>query len=447
MTSNRNTYLTCGLVLAMALVAGAPARAETTTRQIGQYGITWTFADEATFGQFANGDYWVVGPVRIVSIKPASKRQNDRVKHGSMINPKLGHSQGYDSAMYGRYGGKSAYKDDLNVALGVSPQQPLTVEPGSSLISTISHDKAGKRPQLQTAAVLTVLDKPAPEGGFRPPYFGDDKTVQYTVGDLDLSKLPNLEPVRGAPNPATLARRIERPWLEHKLSWTGRYLHPSKNMPDYGRDIALLLGDVSLALLLDYPEEQKRELLIRYVQIGLDLYAIAEAGGTWTDLGGHMHGRKLPIMLSGLVLGNEEMVGIGRTMPNRFQEDRQTFVVTEGDVGRKLYHADKRPREPYTPEHVGLAEWGEQHTRQPERDGSNWNAPYRTIVGHSILAHVLTARLLGLKDEWNHDPLFDYIDRYWAKEKDREQGAARIRSFHKRMWRAYRDTEHATPAP
>lgn len=87
-----------------------------------------------------------------------------------------------------------------------------------------------------------------------------------------------------------------------------------------------------------------------------------------------------------------------------------------------------------------MAEWGEQHTRQPVRDGSNWNAYYRNIVGHSILAHVLTARIVDLKDEWMHDALFDYIDRYWEKEHDRTDGGAQIPDWHTRMWEAYRET-------
>ena len=33
-----------------------------TTKSIQQYGITWSFADSVKYGQFVNGDYWVVDP-------------------------------------------------------------------------------------------------------------------------------------------------------------------------------------------------------------------------------------------------------------------------------------------------------------------------------------------------------------------------------------------------
>jgi len=39
-------------------------------RSISQYGITWTFESPVLAGRFVNGDWYVVGPVRVVSIDP-----------------------------------------------------------------------------------------------------------------------------------------------------------------------------------------------------------------------------------------------------------------------------------------------------------------------------------------------------------------------------------------
>ena len=39
-------------------------------KEISQYGITWTFEKSATTGQFITGDWWVLGPVKIVKITP-----------------------------------------------------------------------------------------------------------------------------------------------------------------------------------------------------------------------------------------------------------------------------------------------------------------------------------------------------------------------------------------
>lgn len=435
------TRLVIGAGLIVLAATLHPAHADTpgTTNVLSQFGFTWTFVEQAPFGQFANGDYWVVGPVQVMAISPASTVVDGRTKNGSMVNPGLGMSQGYDSAMYDVYG--PAYSNALNVAMGVSPASPLVLQPGTSLISSLSIDAAGNRPQLKSAAVLTVLTAPAPSGSFRPPYFGSDKTVRYNLAQLDYRRLPRFAPVAGAPALSTVAARFQRPWLEHVLNWTGRYCHPQDNMPDYGRDISLAIGDAALLLLLDYPDAQKETLLIRLVQYGIDLHAIATGGGTWEDLGGHMQGRKLPILLAGRVLHDAGMLSVGRSMPLRFQEDRQTWVVVPADVGRPLYHADGRLRVEYVASDVGLPEWGEQHTRNPARDGRNWDAYYRRIVGPSILAHVLAAHVLGLRQDWNWEPLFGYADRYWEIEKDVNSAAGgNITAFHKAMWLAYRNS-------
>src|SRR5512135_1661035 len=39
--------------------------------EISQYGITWTFEKPVKSGQFITGDWWVIGPVKIIKIDPA----------------------------------------------------------------------------------------------------------------------------------------------------------------------------------------------------------------------------------------------------------------------------------------------------------------------------------------------------------------------------------------
>ena len=100
-------------------------------------GITWTFDKPAQCGRFVNGDWWVLGPVTIVAIAPPSARDGERIRHGSMLDPDpKSLVQGYDSAMFGD-GSAARYDAARNVALGVSRQQPLQLQPGCSLVSTI----------------------------------------------------------------------------------------------------------------------------------------------------------------------------------------------------------------------------------------------------------------------------------------------------------------------
>ena len=67
------------------------------SKTLSQFGITWTFKKAYETGQFANGDYWVVGPVEIIHIDPQAT--SNPTLHGSMINPVVSSDQGYDSRL------------------------------------------------------------------------------------------------------------------------------------------------------------------------------------------------------------------------------------------------------------------------------------------------------------------------------------------------------------
>ncbi len=296
--------------------------------QITQFGITWTFDKPYQVGQFVNGDYWVIGPVTITSITPVSSTVSGRTINGSMVNPKGGiQVQGYDSAMYANYGSPATtYNSSLNFAQGISPETPKTLAPGSSLVSTISVEKAGARPQLTTAAVLTVLSEIPPTGAFRPAYSGSNKTIKYLLSQVKREILPSLKRTSGAPTPVSKAWGFERPWLDHVSEWTGRYCHPVQNLPDYGSDIGIRSLEGALALYLDYPQQEKELLMIRYIQLGIDLYGIWQNGGSWRPNGGHSLGRKLPISLAAVLLDDPEMKArILNSKPTDFDENGGTY--------------------------------------------------------------------------------------------------------------------------
>src|SRR6185503_1245719 len=77
-------------VLSAGLTATSTALADPVS-SISQYGVTWTFDKSYEAGQFATGDYWVVGPVTVVSVTPAPTP----TRNGSCVNP-MGKRQGYD---------------------------------------------------------------------------------------------------------------------------------------------------------------------------------------------------------------------------------------------------------------------------------------------------------------------------------------------------------------
>jgi hypothetical protein len=428
---NRHT-LVAGLFAAVAMIClgTVPAQA---AKSVTQFGITWTFDRDYPTGQFANGDYWVVGPVTITSITPKSTTSGSTTLHGSMINPRPNTVQGFDSRIQ-----NNTFSASANVARSF----PLRVPAGSSLLSSESFPKKaqGNDSQLKTIAILTVLAAPPKPGSFRPPYAGTDKRIRWNKSDLDYGRLRSLPKVRSAPSLSSVEKDFERPLIELRSNWTGGYLKPANNSPSYGREISHTVAKGLLSMNLDYSKAQKETTLVRLVQWGIDVYGSATQGMTWGNDGGHNHGRKPVLLFAGTMLNDPAILAYGDARKHFiFQEDQQTWYVSRYDVGRRLKTSDNQKRDPYSLEMIGLPEWGGKHTGEPEGDAANWDARYRTVCGASTVGTVLAARLMKLESKWNWPALFDYIDRYYQHEGKRAGGGTNsIQHFVNDMWKAYR---------
>jgi len=454
----QRSILHAALILACLLLPQAVCLGATTD-QITQFGITWTFDAEYEYGQFANGDYWVVGPVNIVDMEPLSVDSGARIINGSMINPSptSGLRQGYDSDMYGGYQMAGDYDPYLNAArpfgYAISATNNLPLIPGTSLVSTISTPDTFDETQLKTAAILTVLDSIPPEGSFRPPYSGSDKTIKFNKSQLDYSLLARLTPVATDYMPRltqqpedgqndSVERMFERPWLNHIPTWQCQYHHPVDNMPDYYRDMAEQTGLAALMLHLDFTDQEKETLLIRFVQLGIDNYGVIQDGGM--ENFGESSGCKWSVLFAGLMLNDADMrnigqrsgdyldagpYGAGNVPPDyiHFMEDNQTFYVDQYTTGG------------YDAGDIGLPEWGILHATDPANDVKDWGMSGWRITSSAIAwgGFVLAAHIMGAEDLWNHDALFDYQDRYMEVEQDWRT----ITLFLDEMWDTYR-TDH-----
>lgn len=395
-----------------------------------RFGIEWTFSADKTVGTFANGDYYVVGPVNITAITPATSGTGTDARNGSMVDPVAGATeQGYD--------GRQSYNATLNKAIGISVGSPLVVANGSCVVSTISHTPEGSDVTvINTAAVLTVLSEAPDANSFRPGYCESTKTVQYNVSDLDYSMLRSFAPSTGAPSLATAAAMFERTWLDHIPNWTSRYFHPDTAMEEYGVSLSMQVAEGALMLNTDYTNAQKETLMIRFVQLGIDNYSVIANGGVsnWEPDGGHAGGRKLPIVFAGMALGVNAMRDIGAgdgTGGLYFGEDAQTFYVTQEDIDRTGKQAWTTP---YDSGDLGLEEYGIRHATYPTWDTSTWEDEYnyRELNGFGHYGIALAARMVGADVYWDHDAFFDYCDRWQSIETP-------TGSFLANMWTDYRD--------
>jgi hypothetical protein len=455
-----------------------------------QYGITWMFDKAYEVGQYVTGDYWVVGPVKVVSITNSWHTHGfspTADQDGSMVNPPTTGTQGYDNTVNG-------YTASLNVGKSIRAGIPLNLAANSSLVSTVSWLYSSEtntepgcpsfnggtgtpRPVLRDGAVLTCVATAPAAGSFRPPYCGNDKTAKYTKADLNYSLLGNLTPPPVYPQVTILENAFARPWLDHFNGYMGGFVHPSENMPQYGQDMSNLMGEVALALHLDFSKlpgsPSKEKTLIGLVQWGIDLKAIVDNGGFWECNGGHASGRKWPILFAGLMLNDTGMKNIGQKSGDYlysgsygagneppdyvyFGEDDQTFYVKDADIYPTPYErheksgfvwyghgnpGKKKDYLEYESKHKGLPEWGIRHATDPNRDGLDWgNASYRTCcTGGAWGGFVLAAHIMNATSLWNHDALFDYVDRYIEIEtKEKGLTSAQDRLFVVYTWNTYR---------
>ena len=194
-------------------------------------------------------------------------------------------------------------------------------------------------------------------------------------------------------------------------------------MPDYGRDLTSLYNEATLLCHIGVPLQDKALLTIRLVQIGIDFYGNYRDGFYQEGVGGHGSGRKLPILFAGALLQDADMLHVGYDYPSErqlngsytrfFGEDCQTFYVQQTSASAINWGYGG-----YSNTNLGMPEFGFSHVHQPENDHVDWlqDSYRRCCTANAWMGGVLCARMMGLVDEWNHQALFDYLDRFAVTE-------------------------------
>ncbi len=383
------------------------------SKQVRQNGITWYFDKEYEIGTFANGDYWVIGPVVIDSITPHFTGDFN----GWEVNPIVAGGQGF-----------AADLDKFDPSL--IPSFPYLAQPVSSIVKGIKSE-SGRG--LKNAAVLTVVSQKPKHNQFRPPYVGIDKPF-YSVDSLKLDLLPNLLPPDSGVFSLTRYSEIKNLQLDHKTSMLGRLLHPTDAFADnYGSYIGKRNADIALRLMLDDPINEKMELLISYIQYGIDLFYMIPLGHTWGAGGGHRPGQKLPITFAAVMLNDQNMKQVVKDNVELFHEwqclipsDKNGLVLYGDNTSEDEF--SKVEREywyvMYTYVTTGSAE-GNRSIGDPYGyiDGGPAPGTYYQLccTAQPWKGSVLAVKLMpSLVDVWNDTVTISYIERWvehgtWAQ--------------------------------
>ncbi|HOI53926.1 MAG TPA: PKD domain-containing protein [Phycisphaerae bacterium] len=398
--------------------------------------VTWTFSSPVRVGRFVTGDYYVVGPVTITGITPAW----DGVKNGSVLNLPvtgvLARSQtGFDTrARGGRYQASLTVVPPISMVAGDILISSICMADGETPIEPFGGGTQSGSP-VKSVSVLHCLSAPVPPDAFRPGYTDRTQTI-YLSRNLDRSLLPTVNygqtayvwPMRhgifeglSTTTIHTWAWLYERPWID--ICWFN-YDSPLAYMPGYGHLIARAESMASLILATNEAPADKEKLLIGFLQYGIDLWGAARGGFVgWPGFGGLQSGRKWPIVMAGVLLGDEDMASPTVSYPNcLFGEDTQTLygdgwtgttVVFGGhQYGKGLdYWLDPPPTEtkdagPY--EHKDPTTW------------NSWNyqseSYRRCCTASGWVGYALVVQLMGAEAAWDNDAFFVYCDRWMYED-------------------------------
>jgi len=419
---------------------------------ISKDGVTWKFSEPVDFGQFVNGDYYVIGPVTVTSISPEPEKAAPYM-NGFVLNlPTASGHSAFDSRL--NDGEDQTGWFDASARI----YAPLTLKAGDSLVSSISVKTPHVLPgvmrrgdksisPVSSLSILTVLASAPSAPAFRPSYC-DRKQNLLLESSLHRDLLPSLQRSKLAHNPPELSEfeaMFRRPWVD---LIPFNFDAPVEYMPQYGAYVSTAVSYATLMLTLDFRARDKTNLTNYLVQYGIDLYGCLQAGHDWRPLGGHASGRKAPIVFAGILLDNSDMKHVSDLYPDHFGEDMQTVYIkdipggyTEAWQGAKvIYGGHYGVLKNGTPVSAGV--YGPYEQLQPKDWPGTLGESYRRCcTSMAWIGEGLAMRLLGAQGYWNHDAFFDYVDR-WMTEDDLKTNAGMgvIKGFGIPEWSLQRQT-------
>lgn len=372
------------------------------TDSLSQNGITFYFDTHIEYGKFANGDYWVKGPVKITNITP----EFDGKHNGWEVNPMPTGPLGFDERI-----------SDFDPS--IVPDLPYIAEPGQSIVKAISREPysetASMKTRLQKAAVLTILEQ-APTNSeklFRPPYVGRNK-VFYSIESIRTELLPSLQYVSGAPTLDEIESKFKPVQMNHRAGLATAYMPPLEHLGNYASSNATRFNYSVLRLMLDDPIEEKMGALIALLQCGIDYYHFTLEGQMWPRGGGEQPGNKLPIVFFATMMGDNNIKQHVKEL--KLYEDYLTFygkdsVVLWGDFGWEYGHSieqywrsialDNTTRTIADPH--GYIDGG-----KTPGGGYQYCCTSKPFKG-TVLCLLLMPEML---DIWHPKALIDYVDRW-----------------------------------
>jgi len=424
----------------------APVREVPSASSVSQRGVTFNFDRAYPVGQYVNGDWWVRGPVSIVSMTPESgvvsgnyadgvSAYTNRIVHGAMLNPgnrsfaggsisanKTNSNQGWDSLSASD--GSRATLQDYTSSYNVDPActgEPLKISTGS-IVKTISRltPRTDGRACLSDMVVLTVVSNAVAPDALRPAISVEDKTSPFRSSEVNLSVFRNLKPPASAPTPAEAAALVANTY-ENAFpdSINSRNIHPANNMKEYGREIANDVHAALMSLHCEMREDEKLAIFLGQAQIAIDAWGRAIEGGDVLPAGGGNGWKKSAMCMTAAAFQGAANTTALQSLQDYcdgslhpvFAEDSQIFEVTPE------YVLTARAGAPPGGHARGAFQWWMLGAPEFTPDGRNfsyagseWDVQYRPTFCNATFPGVLAVELTaGARAIWNREQTFRYF--------------------------------------
>ena len=411
------------------------AAGESLSASVTYDGVTFTFDKAMPVGTFADGSPYVVATEAFAVTEtstPSEVYQSNWINgmaFGSAITNEAG-VNGFDERT-GTIGGRTAYTDALNVDPG-RRGEPVAIAQGTNDVlvkakSLLPH--VGNFHFIERYGFLTILAESPPAGSFRPPILGNDRVPQFTEADLDYDVLSSLAMPASLRTAAQCLDRIPpavmtwqwTPDQNRVLKTEGTFNGQSGN---YSREYAQDRLEALIRLHSDIPNAEKRDLLVRMVQMGLDFLSGRAFGENSVPDGGLTQGIIPPAFLAALVLGDNTLLSLAQSI--LANENAQIFWVGEADIGRAVRypsHTREWYHQTYQQVQLGLPDYhirAEGSTADNTTQNADLRADYRFSNGPAAMAPLVIGLLQGGEAAWINGPAdqtnaryatFGYMDR------------------------------------
>lgn len=394
------------------------------------YGVTITLAGTQTAGSYVTGEPYIVisGATSLTGISNPSNQDYGTcsVTGGSMLNPVPLGGQGFTNQYVTDYAPSHVHYYDASKNVGLS--LPINVSPGDMLLVSVARNDPGSKVGTYSIVCFSFVSSAPAANAFRPGFYGTDRTPALTENDIhwgNLKSIPRagMSGVLSVEYMSDTTRFPALPWFSWGPDWPSTVIMPQLNTANTNAEntaqfSSQRFGQAAVWLNLDWTQEQKRPLLLKILQNGIDIASYFAQGGNLLGSGSHQTGYKMPLFFAAVMFENAEMLAVSRESGNFVEGDLTTWRINSSDLSRYYWYPNESGTQYFFEEEdIGRYWWGIGHNGGPFNSVKDRppscpeNDPYYPVYSHNF-GSLIAARVMGRSHDWGWTPAFHWMEEY-----------------------------------